>query len=44
MIAKLADSAYLPGERKGMVKIKRVRTADVVVVAFRWGKEEGTVG
>lgn len=44
VIAKLADSAYLPGERKGMVKVKRVRTADVVVVAFRWGKEEGTVG
>ena len=44
VIAKLADAAYLPGERKGMVKIKRVRTADVVVVAFRWGKEEGTVG
>ena len=35
---------YLPGERKGMVKIKRVRTADVVVVAYRYGKEEGTVG
>lgn len=44
VIAKLVDSAYLPGERKGMVKIKRVRTANVVVVAFRWGKEEGTVG
>jgi ATP-dependent DNA ligase len=27
-----------------MVKIKRVRTADMVVVAFRFGKEEGTVG
>ena len=25
-----------------MVKIKRVRTADMVVVAFRFGKEEGT--
>ena len=25
-------------------KIKRVRTADAVVVAFRFGKEEGTVG
>ena len=28
----------------GMVKIKRVRTADAVVAAFRFGKEEGTVG
>jgi ATP-dependent DNA ligase len=27
-----------------MVKIKRVRTADAVVMAFRFGKEEGTVG
>jgi len=44
VIAKRADSAYLPGERKAMVKIKRVRTADCVVVAFRFGKEEGTLG
>ncbi|MFN2616610.1 MAG: ATP-dependent DNA ligase [Thermoleophilaceae bacterium] len=44
VIAKLADAPYLPGERKGMVKIKRVRTADAVVQAFRLGKEEGTVG
>ena len=44
VIAKQGDAAYLPGERKGMVKIKRVRTADCVVVAFRMGKEEGTVG
>ena len=27
-----------------MVKIKRIRTADAVVAAFRFGKEEGTVG
>ena len=44
VIAKEAGSAYLPGERTGMVKIKRVRTADAVVAAFRFGKEEGTVG
>ncbi len=44
VVAKEAESSYLPGERKGMVKIKRVRTADVVVAAFRFGKEEGTVG
>ena len=37
-------SAYLPGERKGMVKIKRLRTADCVVAAFRYGKEEDTLG
>jgi ATP-dependent DNA ligase len=35
---------YLPGERKGMYKIKRIRTADVVVAAFRFGKEAGTIG
>ncbi len=44
VIAKQAGAAYLPGERKGMVKIKRVRTADCVVAAFRMGKEPGTVG
>ena len=44
VIAKQADAPYLPGERKGMVKIKRVRTADAVVMAFRFGKEEGTIG
>jgi ATP-dependent DNA ligase len=44
VIAKQADAPYRPGERKGMVKIKRVRTADVVVAAFRFGKEPGTVG
>jgi ATP-dependent DNA ligase len=43
-IAKQGSSPYLPGERKGMVKIKRVRTADCVVAAFRLGKEENTVG
>jgi len=44
VIAKQADAPYLPGERRGMLKIKRARTADCVVVAFRFGKEEGTVG
>ena len=43
-IAKEADAPYQPGERTGMFKIKRVRTADVVVQAFRMGKEPGTVG
>ena len=44
VIAKQADAPYRPGERTGMVKIKRVRTLDAVVQAFRWGKAEGTVG
>ena len=44
VVAKEAASSYKPGERVGMAKIKRVRTADLVVVAFRFGKEEGTLG
>jgi len=44
VVAKEADAPYRPGERTGMLKIKRVRTADVVVKAFRFGKQEGTVG
>jgi ATP-dependent DNA ligase len=44
VIAKQLDAPYRPGERKGMVKVKRVRTMDCVVVGWRPGKEEGTVG
>lgn len=44
VIAKQGDAPYLPGERRGMAKIKRIRTADCVVAAFRLGKEERTVG
>jgi ATP-dependent DNA ligase len=43
-IAKDRKAPYLPGERKGMVKVKRVRTIDVVVAGWRPGKDEGTVG
>ena len=43
-IAKERSAPYLPGERKGMVKVKRVRTIDAVVVGWRPGKKEGTVG
>jgi ATP-dependent DNA ligase len=44
VIAKESEAPYRPGERTGMLKIKRVRTADCVVRAFRFGKAEGTVG
>lgn len=44
VIAKQLDAPYRPGERKGMVKVKRIRTADLVVAGWRPGKEEGTVG
>jgi ATP-dependent DNA ligase len=43
-IAKERSATYRPGERKGMVKVKRVRTIDTVIVGWRPGKEEGTVG
>ena len=44
VIAKRLDAPYRPGKRDGMVKVKRVRTMDCVVVGWRPGKEEGTVG
>jgi ATP-dependent DNA ligase len=44
VVAKELDAPYLPGKRKGMVKVKRVRTIDAVVVGYRPGKAEGTVG
>ena len=43
-IAKDRSAPYLPGERKGMVKVKRVRTIDAVLVGWRPGKEPETVG
>jgi len=44
VVAKDLRAPYCPGERKGMVKIKRVRTIDAVVVGYRPGKEPDTVG
>jgi ATP-dependent DNA ligase len=44
VIAKQLLAPYRPGERVGMVKVKRVRTIDCVVVGWRPGKEEGTLG
>jgi ATP-dependent DNA ligase len=44
VVAKRQEARYCPGERVGMVKIKRVRTIDAVVMGWRPGKEEGTVG
>ncbi len=43
-IAKERAAPYRPGERKGMTKIKRVRTIDAVVAGWRPGKEPDTVG
>jgi ATP-dependent DNA ligase len=44
VIAKEVDAPYRPGERVGMVKVKRVRTIDAVVLGWRPGKAEATVG
>ncbi len=44
VIAKQVDAPYRPGERVGMTKIKRVRTIDAVLLGWRPGKEEGTLG
>ncbi len=43
-IAKERSAPYRPGERKGMVKVKRVHTIDAVLVGWRPGKEPDTVG
>jgi ATP-dependent DNA ligase len=44
VVAKDVRAPYRPGERIGMVKVKRVRTIDAVVAGWRPGKEDGTVG
>src|SRR5205085_11128900 len=44
VVAKDMQAPYKPGERTGMVKVKRARTIDAVVVGYRPGKEDGTVG
>jgi ATP-dependent DNA ligase len=44
VVAKEVAAPYRPGQRQGMVKVKRVRTIDAVVMGYRPGKEEGTVG
>jgi ATP-dependent DNA ligase len=43
-MAKQLDATYIPGKRKGMAKVKREREIDCVVLGWRPGKEEGTVG
>ena len=44
VVAKDRQAPYRPGSRTGMVKVKRVRTIDCVVVGYRPGKAAGTVG
>jgi ATP-dependent DNA ligase len=44
VVAKDVNAPYRPGQRVGMVKIKRSRTIDAVVMGYRPGKEPDTVG
>ena len=44
VVAKDVDAGYHPGQRTGMVKVKRMRTIDAVVAGYRPGKEPDTVG
>jgi ATP-dependent DNA ligase len=44
VIAKRDDLPYASGERSGMVKVKRMRTAECVVGGFRWSKNGKDIG
>lgn len=44
VVAKRLDCEYMSGERTGMVKIKRIRTADCVVGGFRWARAKASAG
>jgi ATP-dependent DNA ligase len=41
VVGKRLDAAYLPGSREAVVKVKKYKTADCVVVGVRW-KEKPT--
>jgi len=40
VICKKLDSPYRPGSREAVVKVKPHRTADCVIVGFRWSEKE----
>jgi ATP-dependent DNA ligase len=44
IVAKRVDFTYRSGERNGMQKYKRMRTADCVVGGFRYGAKSDVVG
>jgi ATP-dependent DNA ligase len=44
VVAKQDDAPYRPGERVGMVKVRRTRTIDAVVIGWRERKGGGAVG
>jgi ATP-dependent DNA ligase len=39
VVAKRLGLPYLPGSREGVVKVKPYRTADCVIVGFRWSEK-----
>jgi ATP-dependent DNA ligase len=44
VVCKRLGIPYLPGSREGVVKVKKHRTADCVIVGFRWSeKVEGQI-
>ena len=44
VVAKLTGEPYHSRDRAGMVKVKRIRTADCVVGGFRYGEKGGQIG
>src|SRR5436189_245196 len=44
IIAKRLDCTYMSGERTGMEKIKRNRTADCVIGGFRYASKAKVIG
>src|SRR5207244_10223113 len=44
VVAKRLDLPYRSGERDGMVKVKRRRTADCVVGGYRYASKGGGIG
>jgi ATP-dependent DNA ligase len=44
VMAKRGELPYQSGTRKGMVKVKRMRTADCVVGGFRWASAGTRIG
>ncbi len=43
VVAKRLGEPYLPGSRDGMVKVKEVKTADCVVIGFRWKGDRAAI-
>jgi ATP-dependent DNA ligase len=44
VVAKRLDAPYSSGDRRGMIKIKKIRTADCVIGGYRPAKDGGSIG